>query len=163
MGLLQIPVVTNVAEFFLWAAFAIVLALIAYTDWKTRIIPNAFVVALVVIRVVALVVNEVCWPGGEVLLGFIHSLIVAIVFSALMLLLKYALEQRLGKECLGLGDVKLVAAGCLYLSFDQALCALFIAAVAGVALALYFRFAKNSPTFPFAPALCLGIFLGALA
>ena len=78
-------------------------------------------------------------------------------------MLKRVLEQRTQQESLGWGDVKLLAAGCLFLDLQQAFFALFIASLAGVVLGVCFRVFAKDRTFPFGPALCLGIMMGLFA
>ncbi len=137
--------------------FALLLA-IAIVDWRTRRIPNALVFALVVSRVVVLGVDVAFGQTEAVLAAFTGSVATAFSFVAGLLLLKGLMERVLHKECVGLGDVKLLGAGCLYLDLEQAMAALAIASVVGIVTALYFRVAREDPTFPFGPALCCGLF-----
>lgn len=137
--------------------FALLLA-IAIVDWRTRRIPNALVFALVVLRVVVLGVDVAFGQTEAVLAAFAGSVAMAFSFVVGLLLLKGLMERVLHKECVGLGDVKLVGAGCLYLDLEQATAALAIASVVGIVTALYFRVAREDPTFPFGPALCCGLF-----
>ena len=56
--------------------------------------------------------------------------------------------------------MKLLAVGCLFLDLQQAFTALFIASLVGVVLGVCFRIFAKDHTFPFGPALCLGIMMG---
>lgn len=139
-------------------ALFVLLVAIAAIDWRTRRIPNALVFALVVLRVVVLGVDAALGQTEVVLAAFAGSFATAFFFVVGLLLLKGLMERVLHKDCLGLGDVKLLGAGCLFLDLEQATAALAIASVVGIVTALYFRVAREDPTFPFGPALCCGLF-----
>lgn len=140
------------------ATLSVLLFAIAAIDCRTRRIPNVLVVALFVLRLIVLGVDVILGQAGAVLVAFVGSLATAVFFVAGLLLLKGLMERVLHKECVGLGDVKLLGAGCLYLDLVQAMAALAIASVVGIVTALYFRIARGDATFPFGPALCCGLF-----
>lgn len=140
------------------ATLFVLLLAIAIVDWRTRRIPNALVFALVVLRVIVLGVDVAFGQTEAVLAAFAGSVATASFFVVGLLLLKGLMERVLHKECVGLGDVKLLGAGCLYLGLEQAMAALAIASVVGIVTALYFRVAREDPTFPFGPALCCALF-----
>lgn len=148
-----------VGSLLIFAAFCAILCAIALIDWCTRRIPNVLVGALVVLRLIALGIECALGQAVSAFSLFAGSLASALFFAGVLLVLKIGMERLLHKACLGLGDVKLVAAGLTFLTFDQALLALGVACVAGLALALFFRIVRKDPTFPFGPALCLGLFL----
>lgn len=139
-------------------AFFVLLFTIALIDWRTRRIPNALVFALVVLRVVVLGMDVAFGQTEVVLAAFAGSVATAFFFVVGLLLLKGLMERALHKECVGLGDVKLLGAGCLFLDLGQAMAALAVASVVGIVTALYFRIVHEDPTFPFGPALCCGLF-----
>ena len=64
---------------------------------------------------------------------------------------------------IGLGDVKLYAACCLFVTDDGFLSFLLLSALFGVLLALVYKFGKKQATFPFAPAIVLACFVVLLA
>lgn len=140
----------------LGALFAILLA-ISVIDWRTRRIPNALIIALIMLRLVVLGADMALGSQGPVLKCFAESLATAFCFVTALLVLKGLMERWLQKDCLGLGDVKLLGAGCLFLGLEQAMVALAFASVVGIALALSFRVARGEATFPFGPALCCGL------
>lgn len=144
--------------FALGALFALLLA-ISVIDWRTRRIPNVLVGALVVLRMIVLGADMVLSRSEVVLEGFAGSLATAFFFVVVLLVLKYLMERVLHKDCMGLGDVKLLAAGCLFLDFEQAMVAVGLAAAIGIVIALYFRTMRGDATFPFGPALSCGLFV----
>ena len=60
------------------------------------------------------------------------------------------------QEPLGSGDVKLIGACCLYLSFGRLPMFLLVVTAGSLCLALYFLVRYKDKTFPFAPAIVLG-------
>lgn len=144
-------------------AFGGVLAIfvvISWVDWRTRRIPNILVGALIAIRAFAFVLDCSLGAGESASAMLVRSVVVAVVFVALLLVLKAAMERWTHEDCLGMGDVKLVGAGCLFLGFEQALIAFAIASCAGILCAFYQYVVHRDKTFPFGPALCLGMGIG---
>lgn len=146
-----------------YAFLAVVLVAISWTDWQTRRIPNKFIGALCLLRLIVFVLDSWWGQADRACSMLANSVAVSVGFSAFLLVIKIVLERITGKESLGGGDVKLVAAGYLFLSFDQALVALSVSSVVGVVLALCFLIFKKDKSFPFGPALCLGIMVGLFA
>lgn len=140
------------------ALFAILLA-ISVIDWRTRRIPNALIITLIMLRLVVLGADVVLGSPEPVLKGFAESLVTAFLFVGALLALKGMMERSLHKDCMGLGDVKLLGAGCLFLDLEQAMVALALASVMDIAIALYVRVTRGEATFPFGPALCCGLFV----
>lgn len=145
------------------ACLFVFLGSISLVDWRTRRIPNILVGALALLRLLVFLLDLCLGQGRAAIEALLASVAVASVFVGAFLVCKVIVERMTHKECLGLGDVKLVAAGFLFLTFDQALVALEVACFTGLALALFFRVARKDATFPFGPALCLGIAIGILA
>ena len=88
----------------------------------------------------------------------------ALIVTAFVQLVAYMtnrLTNKYGKkdESLGLGDVKLYAVCCLFLSFEQAFAMLFLSAVIGAFMAIYVKAIKKQGTFPFAPAIVWATFI----
>lgn len=133
---------------------------ISWIDWRTRRIPDLLIGALVAIRVLVFVLDCSLGAGEQATASLVRSVVVAVALIAMLLVLKAALERRTHEDCLGMGDVKLVGAGCLFLDLEQAFIALAIASCMGLALALYQRIIHHDKTFPFGPALCFGIGIG---
>ncbi len=73
--------------------------------------------------------------------------------ALLLWLMGAAVSKATAAPSVGRGDVLLIAACCMFLRFDLLEPYLLLVALAGVAMALFWRFARKSSTFPFAPAL----------
>lgn len=96
--------------------------------------------------------------------ALVMSVAMALIVTAFVQLVAYItnrLTNKYGKkdESLGLGDVKLYAVCCLFLSFEQAFAMLFLSAVIGVFMAVYVKAIKKQGTFPFAPAIVWATFI----
>lgn len=136
-----------------------VLCAISVIDWRTRRIPNELVGVVVILRLVLLVVGAPLAPGITGLAALISNIVNALCFTVLLVVVKVIADRTTGKESLGWGDVKLFAAGALFLTATQTFMALCIACLGALALAVYFKRFRNDATFPFGPALALGIAL----
>ncbi len=73
--------------------------------------------------------------------------------ALLLWLMGLAVTKVRAADSVGRGDVMLIAVCCLFLRTDLLEPYLLLVALAGVAMALFWRFARESDTFPFAPAL----------
>lgn len=96
--------------------------------------------------------------------ALVMSVAMALIVTAFVQLVAYMtnrLTNKYGKkdESLGLGDVKLYAVCCLFLSFEQAFAMLFLSAVIGAFMAIYVKVIKKQGTFPFAPAIVWATFI----
>lgn len=96
--------------------------------------------------------------------ALVMSVAMAFIVSAFVQLVAYItnrLTNKYGKkdESLGLGDVKLYAVCCLFLSLEQAFAMLFLSAVIGAFLAVYVKAIKKQGIFPFAPAIVWATFI----
>lgn len=138
------------ADFFLYAAFLSVLIIISFIDFENRIIPDIFILCILVIGIFALIYSHSdAWP--ERLAGF---------FAVSVPLFAARLITRGG---MGWGDIKLTAASGLLLGWRLSVLALFTACVCGTifafaALVPKKRFAgAMKETVPFAPFLSLGM------
>lgn len=140
------------------------LLVIAVTDWRTRRIPNGCVFMLVALRLALFAGDVVCasLAGGSIesiqssMNALLDSMLLSFVITVALVSMKVIVERRTHEDGLGWGDVKFFAAGFLFLDFEQACAMLFISALAGLALSLFFRLRRGDSTFPFGPALCLG-------
>lgn len=143
-----------------YVCIGVVLVAIAWSDVRTRRIPNQLIIALLVIRALFFVLELLGGAVGHALMLLAHSIAISAITTIFLIVLKLALDRIMQEDSLGWGDVKLVAAGCLFLSWEGSFSALFIASVAGLVFALGFRLIAKDRTFPFGPALCLGIAIG---
>ena len=109
-------------------AFASVLLVLSLTDLDSYIIPNATIVAAIVIRVVYLVVNPLV-TGTDLVGPLVESLIGFFGVGIAMLVVTLAMDFLLGKESLGGGDIKLLAVAGLYFGWQQCLFLIVVACV----------------------------------
>lgn len=129
-------------------------------DTKQRIIPNWVIGGLCVLRVLAAVATF-SWEGRFGLHALAVSLAGAVVLAAALLLLEVLVRRMTGasQPTFGMGDVKLLAACCLFLDPAQIMTMILLVCVVGVVLALGFKAFKGDSTFPFAPAIAVGALL----
>ena len=137
----------------LWSSFAALLAVVTFTDLRSRLVPDA---ALVVAAAVAVVVFALAAP--TLLPGR-----VAAASGAGAFLLALALARP---EGLGLGDVKLGAVLGLYLGrgvIGALVLAFAAGALWGAGLIAARGWSARSATIPFAPFLATGAAVAAMA
>lgn len=129
------------------AAFFALLGVIAWTDWKTMRIPNRLNAAVFAVGLCA--VFTVPGPGvPERVLGMF-------VVSVPMLLAALLVPGGFGG-----GDIKLMAAGGLFLGWEGNVLAAVLGIFAGGIWGLYlllFKRADRRDVFPFGPCLCGGM------
>lgn len=148
-------------------AFVFCVAVMAWVcawDIRARLIPNAAVAALLVLRLVLLAASELVGLQAE-LFGagaFLRSGIAATVVLTLLLLCAHTLQRR-NAQPIGGGDIKLFAACFLYLNLDQLFLMLFATSIAGLITAAVYWLRQHDPTFPFAPAIAIGFLVALVA
>lgn len=143
-----------------YLVIAAVLIAVSVIDFRTRRIPNEYVLALLALRLVVAAFDALWGSAFAAFASLATSGVVSIGVTFALVVLKRILEQRTQQESLGWGDVKLLAVGCLFLDLQQAFTALLIASLAGVVLGVCFRSSQRIAPFPSVPALCLGIMTG---
>ena len=111
------------------AALAALVVFIAAVDLDRFIIPDVANAAMFALGL-ALVLTE-AWPG-EHLAAVADALLRALVTGGALLLLRFVYAKSTGIIGLGLGDVKLAAAGAPFLLWTTLPLALVLAATAGV-------------------------------
>lgn len=79
--------------------------------------------------------------------------LVGVGVAFLLWLMGAAVSRATATHSVGRGDVLLIAACCLFLRLDLLEPYLLLVALTGATMALFWRFARKSNTFPFAPAL----------
>lgn len=137
------------------AALAALAVYVAIVDLDRFIIPDAANIAIFIAGL-ALVLTE-GWPR-EALAGLQDALLRALVAGGFLLLLRFAYMRATGIEGLGLGDVKLAAAGAPFLSWGTLPLALALAAIA-CALALAVRAVMRGERIDRTAELPFGAFL----
>lgn len=142
------------------------LALLSVVDLRRRILPNEMVVGFGTLGIVFhLTTLAQFLTVEEVFLGGI------IGFLALYLI-RYIANRTYGQDALGLGDVKLMGAGGVWLGPDTVMFAMAAGAMAALLHGLFFavlqaRRTGNSPDFlnlqiPAGPGFAVGIIIGGI-
>ena len=138
----------ELGQWLIWAALLLALSL---TDWAKRIIPDKLLLLLAA--------NRAAWffvlgHGAREALETGKALAVPAVLLALVL----GMERIMGREAMGGGDVKLLFALALYLSWAE----LFLTLLAGCLLGLLWAAltgGKTGTAMPFGPFLAAGAVL----
>jgi leader peptidase (prepilin peptidase)/N-methyltransferase len=102
---------------------------IALVDLEDLIIPDLANAAIAILGLTLIVIET---PAGALAEEIPDALMRVIAAGGLLFLLRLAFERFAGKEGLGLGDVKLMAAGATVLSWASLPYALVLAAVAAI-------------------------------
>lgn len=129
------------------AAFLVLLIWIAYTDLKIQRIPDQYVIFMAVLSVIAM------YTMPEI--RMISRLTGAICISLPMFLAAVFVRGAFGG-----GDIKLMAAGGLFLGSEKILAAVIPSVFSAGLYCIYLLFVKKAgrkATFPFGPFLCLGM------
>ncbi len=137
------------------------LGALAWIDFKTGYLPDLLQVVLALGAIIILVLGSpigISWQGA--LLG-------AVINAAVFYGLRWTVTRVKGREAMGLGDVKLVAVGGLWLGpwalpYIMALSGLLTLAVVGAASAIK-RKALWRGEMPLGPGLAVGILAAYLA
>ena len=148
--------------------FVLLVAASAVVDFRERRIPNALVLSVAALWVVARIVLGVRVGSASAVfaarmlpwgLTAFDGVVGAAVLGGGVLLATVAFEAFSGRAAMGGGDIKLLAVVGLFLGWERGLVCLFAACVASVVVSVVRRVA-GSPgdgTFPFAPAILVGV------
>jgi leader peptidase (prepilin peptidase)/N-methyltransferase len=141
----------------LWAGCCLGWALLALAaiDFRDGILPDVLTLPLILAGVAA---TTFLAPWE-----LVDSAIGAIVGFAIFALIRWLYRRLRGREGLGLGDAKLLAAAGAWVTWNGLPSVVLIAAAAGLALALATSWRGErlalDQRLPFGPALCLGTWL----
>lgn len=129
---------------------------LAYIDYTTYRIPNAFIVLGLVWRV-AIFPFELLFSTGAVWMTLLSEIIAsAALFIAAILCSIFV------KDSIGFGDIKLFIVMGLYLSLDGIWGAIFLSLIVSFFVSLYLLVTKKKgrkDAIPFAPAIVVGTYL----
>lgn len=118
-----------------FAAVLTVLGIAAYTDLRSRLIPNACPVALLCIGTVSCLYQRI-----PLFLPLVHGGIILLLFLSIALFADASLRRKGIEGCgLGGGDVKLLAA----LAFTQGAGVALLVATLGLLVAVLYKAYKN--------------------
>ncbi|MDG2321823.1 MAG: A24 family peptidase [Rhodospirillaceae bacterium] len=137
------------------------LGTLAWIDFKTGYLPDILQIALTIAAVLILAL------GSPVGIGWIDATLGALINTAVFWGLRWIVTRAKGREAMGLGDVKLVAVGGLWLGpwalpYIMALSGLLTLAAVGFA-SLIKQKALWRGEMPLGPGLAIGILAAYLA
>lgn len=141
-------------------AFASVLLVLSLTDLDDYIIPNATIVAAIVVRLGYLALGGALGLFDAVPL-LVQSLISGVAVVVPLVVLVLIMDRVLGRESFGGGDIKLLFVAGLYFGWQQCLFLIVVACVMGLVFGMYGqrRGAKSSADneeanlIPFGPSI----------
>ncbi len=138
-----------------FAALTAALGTLSYIDFRTGYLPDVIVGPLALAGLLIAII------GSPIGVGWQMALLAAAINGATFYGLRWIVSRMKGREAMGLGDVKLIAAGGLWLG---PLALPYIMAVGGIATllgALIAGVLTRKPVWqgemPLGPGLCLGI------
>lgn len=131
--------------------FAMLLAAVVWIDLRHLVIPDRLNAAIFATGVGALL-----WLGTP---SPLSAVIASAGGAAALLLVRALVSRRVGREALGLGDVKFVAAAGVWVGVAAMPAMLVIASAAGLAYALLHG-PRSDARIPFGPFLAVGAGLG---
>ncbi len=142
------------------SAILVVLLTIAAIDYKTMIIPNGTVIALIVIGGLYTVARIIFPQEFVISITWLEALIGFFAASVPLFLVAV-----LSKGGMGGGDIKLMAAAGLFLGWKGILVAMIAGSLIGAIVSLTMialKKKKRKDMIPFGPFLCLGILIAAV-
>jgi leader peptidase (prepilin peptidase) / N-methyltransferase len=139
----------SVATFPLFVALGLLPA-IAIVDMMFGIIPDGMNISLAALGILYLTFGDSSFFHG--LLSFAIMLFIGLAFA-------FGYSRWRGRDMLGLGDVKFMAAASLWLSFQDIPIFLLISGLCGIVFGLCWRRFGGNAEFPFAPSLAAALTL----
>lgn len=131
-----------------WVIWAAILLALSLTDAAKRIIPDRLLLALAV--------NRLVWFFAmREDIGVVWDILRALIIPVMLLALVLLAEKLLDREVMGGGDIKLLFALALYLSWAQLLLTLLAGCVMGLVFAALAG-KKQGMVMPFGPFLSAG-------
>lgn len=139
-----------------YAVFGSLLLACAFADLEGYIIPDRFVVSLIVFRVVFLLLGRAA-PSR-----WLDSLLGGFAVGGGLLLIVLAYEKLRKVEAMGGGDLKLLFATGLYLGWMGNLLCLFLACILGILFGILATKGDREQIFPWGPGIAAAAILTAL-
>ncbi len=139
-----------------YIVLVLALILLAYIDYKKRIIPNKILIAMLILRLMLMIIEMFLYRG------YIYSIILSSIIGLVAGGGAFLLVALILKNSIGMGDIKLVAIIGFYIGieslFSCIICSLFISLLCGVVLILAKKISSKD-MIPFAPFLMFGTIL----
>lgn len=146
--------------FYIGCSAAIALTLTGLADWNYRIIPDQFVLLLVLVAVALSFCDRV--SGALFFRDWYSPVLGAISGAALMLLMNLLGKALFKKDSLGAGDLKLFAAAGIFTGFPQIFLLFFLTIFCALFFILLLSAARRMAKdlyFPFGPCICAALLL----
>lgn len=140
-------------ETLLLAALATALVILTVTDLEHRIIPDPVNAAVALLGIA-----WVGWRHGAEVSAWGEAGVGAALLGGLALVLRLVFSRVSGREAMGLGDVKFMAAAGIWLGPFGFAPFLMLSGLAGIGLAVGWRLATGQRSFPFGPCLAAGLY-----
>jgi len=135
--------------------FACILLAISFADLEDYLIPDRFIIAGVIIRIVFILLS------GNIKTELISALIGGFAVAIALLLIVIVFEKIIKKDAMGGGDIKLIFMTGLYLGWQRNILCIMVACVIGIVFGLIYQRNKDedSKVFPFGPSIALAAWL----
>lgn len=141
-------------ELIQYLLFAMILLAVSFADLEATIIPDRFIIAAIVIKIIFLLLGE------NKLQALLFSAIGGFAVAGGLLLVVTVFEKITKKEAMGGGDIKLLFVTGLYLGWKNNLFGLLLGCVFGIIFGLFAQrrrgHEEGSVAFPFGPSIALG-------
>lgn len=139
----------------MYLALCSFLILITLIDWKIHIIPDVMVIAIMTNRLIFFFLENGIW-----LKGFLHMLLGACSVAIPLLLLSLGMDFLLKKESMGGGDIKLLFALGMYMTWIEMLLLLFVGCLIALIYIFFVTKKEKHSEFAFGPFLsCAWVFV----
>ena len=109
--------------------FACILLVCSFTDIEGYVIPDRFIIAGAVIRIIFILVS------GDIVPNLIDAALGGLAIPAVLLLIVLLYEKLRGREAMGGGDIKLLFVTGLFLGWQRNILTLIFACIIGIVFA----------------------------
>ena len=129
---------------------SVILVIIVFSDLENYIIPDKAIISLGISGILFAYLSY--YP-------LVQVIALPLIMLSLALLLKRCSVFFFGREALGMGDVKFFLVAGFYLTADTISTFFFLSGAFALVMGVLWRIAGKGEYFPFAPALCLALYL----
>jgi leader peptidase (prepilin peptidase)/N-methyltransferase len=129
-------------------------------DLQYKLLPNQLVAILAVIAASFLLLKLSFGDAAAARLPFLMEHIGgAVLYGVFAFVLGWVMKRVLGKDALGMGDVKFFVVAGLWLGASYLSVFCILSGILGVALGMFWKLKLKQDVFPFGPALIASLFL----
>lgn len=129
---------------------SLILLLIAGYDYKTKIVPDIFLIILFV-SCCGYYLYKVIYLNEP----FYINIVCMFITTIILIILRIVMSKILKQEALGLGDIYLISIMCLVLSPYRLVLSIFIASILAILISIKNKYAQIA----FCPYLCIGFYI----